>query len=109
MLITSTPFGDERHVGEAKFADRGGLDEYMDTNICVQMRDVAKELNLPLCDLHGYFKAEFNNNPNRIKQLIRSDGVHLTEEGNKVTAEYLLPMVNILVKTEDTSRAEGLE
>ena len=46
LLVTSTPFDNKRHSWKAKFADKGGLDEYMEANICAQMRDVAKELNV---------------------------------------------------------------
>ena len=57
------------------------------------MRGVAKAFNLPLCDLHDLFKADFKKHPRLVDAVIRSDGVHLTEEGNKMSARYLSPVI----------------
>ena len=97
VLVTSTPFDNARHLELSKwgkkFRSNLGLDEYMDANICAQVRTLAKKHNLPVCDLHGYFKDKFKQKPELIKTLIMPDGVHLTDEGNKVAAEYLAPMI----------------
>ena len=97
LLVTSTPFNNKRHGWRKRFVSKGGLDEYMDNNICSQMRDVAKKFKLPICDLHTYFKAEFKKKPGLIKTLIRGDGVHLTTEGNKAAAKYLVSAIHSLI------------
>jgi acyl-CoA thioesterase-1 len=93
ILVTSTPFVNERHSLGAKFTDKGGLDEYLDAAICSETRAVAAQFNLPLCDLHAAFKAEFKANPALADAVIRPDGVHLTEEGNRLAARYLVPVI----------------
>lgn len=93
VLVTSTPFVNERHSVAAQFKDKGGLDEYMDANICSETREVAKKFNLPLCDLHASFKAEFKKDPRLTAALIQADGVHLTDEGNQMAARYLFPVI----------------
>jgi len=93
VLVTSTPFVNARHFWNARFAERGGLDEYMDANICARMRAMAKERKLPICDLHTLFKAEFKKAPALEAKVIRRDGVHLTDEGNALSAHYLAPAI----------------
>ena len=97
LLVTSTPFDNARHPALSKwgkgFRSELGLDEYMDANICAQVRKLAKKHNLPVCDLHSYFSDKFRKTPALIKTLIMPDGVHLTDEGNKVAAECLAPMI----------------
>jgi len=97
LLVTSTPFNNERHAWGTRFADKGGLDEYMDANICAVMRETAKQRGVSLCDLHAHFKADFKKDAGLIERLIRQDGVHLTEEGDAVAARYLSPMVRDLL------------
>lgn len=41
MLVTSTPFVNASHFWGRRFTDKGGLDEYMDANICARMRAPA--------------------------------------------------------------------
>ena len=93
LLVTSTPFDNGRHAWRNKFMEKGGLDEYMDKQICDGMRAVARKHKAPLCDLHTQFKNEFRKNPKLIKKIIRPDGVHLTEAGNAMAARYLTPMI----------------
>lgn len=93
LLVTSTPFVNSKHFWNARFAEKGGLDEYMDANICARMRALAAKRKLPSCDLHTLFKAEFKKNPAIESKVIRSDGVHLTDEGNALAARYLAPVI----------------
>ncbi|MCK5844429.1 MAG: DUF4838 domain-containing protein, partial [Victivallales bacterium] len=97
LLITSTPFDDNRHAWRKKFASKGGLDEYMNANICAKTRALAKKYNLRICDLHELFKAEFKKDPNRIGKYILPDGVHLTDAGNLAAAGYLTPVITALL------------
>jgi lysophospholipase L1-like esterase len=89
ILVTSTPFINEQHAWGKTFAAKGGLDETMDKEFCERMRSLAKELNLPLCDLHREFQAAFKQDAKMKARLIRPDGVHLTEEGNARAAKHL--------------------
>ena len=97
LLVTSTPFHNARHAWGEKFRAKGGLDEYMDANLCAQMRTLAQKYNLPICDLHAHFKTAFKKTPALIDALIMPDGVHLTGDGNKAAAEYLAPMIATLL------------
>jgi len=99
LLITSTPFDNQRHAWRKKFAEKGGLDEYMDTNICVKMRELVKKYNLQICDLHENFKTEFKKDPKLIKKYILPDGVHLANAGNEAAAKYLAPNISSLLLT----------
>ncbi|MGB1130165.1 MAG: GDSL-type esterase/lipase family protein, partial [Haloferula sp.] len=95
ILMTSTPFINERHFWgkEEAYQKLGGLDEYMNREFCEQVRALAKEEDLPLCDLHAVFKAEFAKNPEAIDTLLSKDGVHLTGEGLKKMSEHIVPMI----------------
>jgi len=97
LLITSTPFNNARHAWRKRFEAEGGLDEYMDANICGQVRKLARKHNLPLCDLHRHFREKFAKDPKAIDTLLLRDGVHLTNEGNRVAADHLAPMIAGLV------------
>lgn len=88
VLLTSTPFVNEHHSWGKRYETRGGLDEYMDRNICSVTRAVAEEQKTALCDLHEAFKTAPN-----LAKLIRPDGVHLTEEGNEAAAKALAPVI----------------
>jgi len=100
LLVTSTPFKNTHFWGQ-KFADKGGLDEYMDANICEQTRNLAKKYNLPICDLHKYFKEKLKSDPALVDKLIMPDSVHVTDEGNKVASECLAPAIAaLLAETE---------
>jgi lysophospholipase L1-like esterase len=97
LLVTSTPFNNARHAWGAQFSTRGGLDEYMDTNICATVRSLAAKHKLALCDLHSRFLDKFKQSPALVDKLLCPDGVHLTDEGNRVAAEYLAPMIAQLI------------
>ncbi len=101
LLVTSTPFDNERHFWGNRYRARGGLDEYMDANICMQVRDLARQYDLPICDLHGYFRDKFKQDPELINTLILPDGVHLTDAGNRVAAEHLAPMIATLISASN--------
>jgi lysophospholipase L1-like esterase len=93
LLVTSTPFNSERHAWKEQFRDKGGLDPYMDTNICAAQRELAKKYNLTLCDLHAHFSDQFRKNPKLIDVLLLPDGVHLTDKGNEAAASYVAPFI----------------
>lgn len=97
LLVTSTPFVNEQHSWGKDFASKGGLDEYMDGKICSQMRDLSGELRLPICDLHEKFVFEFGRHPGLVSNIIRPDGVHLSEAGNRLAAEFLAPAIGSLI------------
>jgi lysophospholipase L1-like esterase len=101
LLVTSTPFENDHHVWGKDFAARGGLDEYMDGNICSQTRALAAEFSLLLCDLHERFVTEFELHPGLISQIIRPDGVHLSEAGNRMASEFLAPAICSLIAERD--------
>lgn len=98
VLVTSTPFIDERHIWRDRFAQTGGLDQFLDANMCAAMRDLARKHNLPLCDLHDRFLAAFKKNPKLKDKLILPDGVHLTDKGNEMAAGYIAAEVTTLLK-----------
>jgi lysophospholipase L1-like esterase len=100
LLITSTPFNNERHFWKDRFRDKGGLDEYMNTNICAAARAIAKQYEVPLCDLHEHFAAKFKQDPKLIDVLIAPDGVHLTDKGNEAAAQCIAPFIVELLKNK---------
>jgi len=93
ILVTSTPFDNKRHAWGQKFAGRGGLDEFMNTNFCARMRTLAKEMKVGLCDLHEDFASAFKKDPPLLAKVIQGDGVHLTDEGNALAAKHLTPKI----------------
>jgi lysophospholipase L1-like esterase len=93
LLVTSTPFNNARHQWAPRFAAKGGLDEYLDTNICSIVRDLAGKYKLPVCDLHRIFADKIKKEPQLVDVLLARDGVHLTNEGNRLAAEHLAPMI----------------
>lgn len=105
LLVTSTPFDNARHSCGKQFGPKGGLDEYLDEKICGQTRGLAKKYILPICDLHAYFKGKFGETPALMSQALMPDGVHLTDEGNKIAAKHLAPMVAGLI--EETGADAG--
>jgi lysophospholipase L1-like esterase len=57
------------------------------------IRDMAKQLNLPVCDLRKAF-LEYNlvhNSQNLESGILTTDGVHLNEKGNQLVAKLMLP------------------
>ncbi len=109
LLVTSTPFIDERHIWREQFSAKGGLDKVLDTNFCAAMRTFAKKHNLPLCDLHGHFAALFKKNPKLRDELILPDGVHLTDKGNEVAAKYVAPYIATLLAESVRANAGNQE
>jgi len=108
LLVTSTPFINERHQWRGQFTAKGGIDAALDTKFCSVMRLLAKENNLPLCDLHAHFTAQFEKNPKLRDELILPDGVHLTDKGNEVAAQYLAPAVaTLLAKSANRETADN--
>ena len=64
------------------------------------IRNMAKELNLPVCDLRkafvDYLKA--NNPSNAEKGILTSDRVHLTDAGNMLVANEMWKVLKSLPK-----------
>lgn len=89
ILVTSTPFNNKQHAWAAKFENKGGLDQHMDKNYCSAMRELARKYNVGLCDLHEEFNKAFKQKPSLLAEIIRRDGVHLTEKGNEMAARFL--------------------
>ncbi|WP_421942327.1 SGNH/GDSL hydrolase family protein [Pedobacter sp.] len=59
------------------------------------IRNLAAKNNLPLCDLRKVF-TEYeaqNNADDKEKGILTTDRVHLNEQGNKLVADQLLPLV----------------
>ncbi|MCX6876760.1 MAG: GDSL-type esterase/lipase family protein [Verrucomicrobia bacterium] len=105
LLITSTPFINERHQWRQQFSDKGGMDAVLDTNFCSAMRTLGKKHNIPVCDLHSHFTALFGKNPKLRDELILPDGVHLTDKGNEVAAQHLAPYIATLL-TKPTNHSQ---
>lgn len=93
ILVTSTPFDNKRHAWGQKFADKGGLDEFMDAKFCAAMRTLSKELKVGLCDLHADFAGAIKKDPALFAKVIVADGVHLSDEGNALAAKHLAPRI----------------
>jgi lysophospholipase L1-like esterase len=102
ILMTSTPFDNDRHGWGKGFRDLGGLDEYMDKEFCEKMRSLADGKKVLLCDLHAIFKAEFKKNTKLIDKVICPDGVHLTAEGNILAARHIAPIIYKLLTGKQT-------
>jgi lysophospholipase L1-like esterase len=87
VLCTPTVIG-EKKDGANKLDAR--LDEYSDVS-----RKVAKEKNLPLCDLRKAFVdyLKTNNPEDKEKGVLTGDRVHLNDAGNKLVAETMLKML----------------
>lgn len=83
MLVTPAVIGEKNDYTNQQDGD---LNKYSQI-----IRNIAKELNLPLCDLHAIFHSyEVNNNTgNAEKGILTTDGVHLNDAGNKLVAEEM--------------------
>jgi lysophospholipase L1-like esterase len=102
LLVTSTPFDDTTHALAKKYAKTGGLDKHLDMNYCARMRTIATKHKVPLCDLHREFIKEFRERekqgyPPLVADVILPDGVHLTDEGNRLMAKYLAPAIHSIL------------
>ena len=83
MLVTPTTIGEKNDYSNQQDGD---LNKYAQI-----IRNIAKDLSLPLCDLHAVFHLyEVNNNTaNADKGILTIDGVHLNDAGNKLVASEL--------------------
>ncbi len=88
VLCTPTVIGEK--TGGANKLD-AQLDEYANIS-----RGVAKELQLPLCDLRQAFVdfLKANNGDNKEKGVLTGDRVHLNDAGNKLVAETMLKAID---------------
>lgn len=80
-------------IGEKKIGTNKGdtlLDEYSDIS-----RKVAKDTDSKLCDLRKAFVDHLakNNEGDKDKGVLTTDGVHLNEAGNKLVAETILTVL----------------
>ena len=87
ILCTPTVIGEKK--GGANKLD-AKLDEYADIS-----RKVAKEKNIPLCDLRKAFVdyLKEKNPDDKERGILTGDSVHLNDAGNKLVAETMLKMV----------------
>lgn len=83
MLVTPAVIGEKNDYSNQQDGD---LNKYSQI-----IRNIAKESNLPLCDLHAIFHLyEVNNNTtNADKGILTTDGVHLNNAGNKLVADEM--------------------
>jgi lysophospholipase L1-like esterase len=86
VLVTFPPVVNEWHAwkDDPYYSKWGGLDQ------CVEQyrqrtRDLAKRLGCPLFDLNKILREAMKSKGREI--FISLDGIHLTEEGNKLVAE----------------------
>ena len=75
MLVTPATIGEKNDYSNQQDGD---LNKYAQI-----IRNIAKDLSLPLCDLHSIFHLyEVNNNStNTDKGILTLDGVHLNDSG----------------------------
>jgi lysophospholipase L1-like esterase len=106
VLMTSTPFNNDRHGWGTQFQDLGGLDEYMDREFCEKTRSLADGKEVLLCDLHTIFTEAFKQDGDLINKVISGDGVHLTDEGYLLVAEHTAPIIHALLRDESTDPAK---
>lgn len=83
VLVTPAVIGEKNDYSNQQDGD---LNKYSQI-----IRNIAKDSNLALCDLHSIFHLyEVNNNTtNADKGILTSDGVHLNDAGNKLVAEEM--------------------
>ena len=84
ILCTPTVIGEIPDGGN-------GLDGKLDDYATIS-RKVAKELNLPLCDLRKAFvdHLQANNEKKKASGVLTTDRVHLNEAGNRLVAQTIL-------------------
>ena len=90
MLVTPAVIGEKNDYTNQQDGD---LNKYSEI-----IRNIAKELSLPLCDLHSIFHIyEVNHNSSNLdKGILTTDGVHLNEVGNKLVAEEMWKVLKTL-------------
>jgi lysophospholipase L1-like esterase len=83
MLVTPATIGEKNDYSNQQDGD---LNKYSQV-----IRNIAKDADLPVCDLRALFHAyEVNNNTaNADKGILTADGVHLNDAGNKFVAEEM--------------------
>lgn len=83
IVCTPTVIGEKNDVTNSQDGD---LNQYSSI-----IRNMAKSLSLPVCDLHLAFTDYLkNNNPTNIeKGILTVDGVHLTSGGNLLVANIM--------------------
>lgn len=89
ILCTPTVIG-EKKAGANKLDTR--LDQYADIS-----RKLAKELNLPLCDLRKAFvdHLQANNSNDQERGILTGDRVHLNEAGNQKVADEMSKLIGL--------------
>lgn len=97
LILTSTPFNNAKHGWAKQFESLGGLDEYMNGSYCARAREIAKQHEISLVDLHAIFRDKIKQDPDLINKLISGDGVHLTAEGYRLIAEHVAPSIQSLL------------
>ena len=83
MLVTPAVIGEKNNYSNQ---------QNNDLNIYAQIiRNIAKDYNLAVCDLHIIFHLyEMNNNMSDANSgILTTDGVHLNDAGNKLVAEEM--------------------
>lgn len=92
VLVTFPPMVNEWHAwkNDPYYAKWGGLDQ------CVEQyrqrtRDLAKRLGCPLFDLDEFLRDSMKKNGRG--KIISQDGIHLTEEANKLVAEEMMAYI----------------
>jgi lysophospholipase L1-like esterase len=87
VLCTPSVIGEKKDGNNEVDAD---LNKYAEG-----VRELATKNNLPLCDLRKVFTAyEAANNPDdKEKGILTKDKVHLTDIGNKLVADTMLPFI----------------
>lgn len=80
-------------IGE-KYSGQNPLDAELD-KYAGAVRELAKNNNLPLCDLRAVFTdyIKKHNKNNQEKDILTTDGVHLNEVGNQLVADTMLPFL----------------
>lgn len=88
VLCTPSVIGEK--MGNANSLD-AKLNEYADLS-----RKIAKEQQLPLCDLRKAFidYLQSNNSQNKSQGILTGDSVHLNDAGNKLVAETILKVID---------------
>lgn len=83
ILVTPATIGEKNDYSNQQDGD---LNKYSQI-----IRNIAKDLSLPVCDLHTLFHnyEVANNTANADKGILTSDGVHLNDTGNKFVAEEM--------------------
>ena len=83
VLVTPAVIGEKKDYSNQQDGD---LNKYSQI-----IRDIAKDLGLPVCDLHSIFHIyEVEHNTSNLdKGILTTDGVHLNEAGNRLVAEEM--------------------